>query len=173
MSDTGWLILAVAGGVLAAFLWVRRELWLRRGGRQGRGGGQGGGPGLSGSVGLARGPRRRRGPPPPECGSGQASPDQQGQGCDGAAHYRGDMGHACGPRGQDPARDTETDQTYGSSHEYDTSAQSTGKPHASRRSRVPCAPSTEDVAEIGNRGRARTPPAWENLLGQAFPFFSF
>ena len=30
MSDTGWLIIAVATGVLAAFLWVKRELWLMR-----------------------------------------------------------------------------------------------------------------------------------------------
>ena len=36
MSDTGWLILAVAAGVLAAFLWVKRELWLMRRRREGR-----------------------------------------------------------------------------------------------------------------------------------------
>lgn len=36
MSDTGWLILAVAAGVLAALLWVKRELWLMRRRRQGR-----------------------------------------------------------------------------------------------------------------------------------------
>lgn len=36
MSDTGWLIVAVAAGVLAALLWVKRELWLMRRRRQGR-----------------------------------------------------------------------------------------------------------------------------------------
>jgi len=36
MSDTGWLILAVAAGVLAAFLWVKRELWHLRRRRQAR-----------------------------------------------------------------------------------------------------------------------------------------
>lgn len=36
MSDTGWLILAVAAGVLAAFLWVKRELWLMQRRRRGR-----------------------------------------------------------------------------------------------------------------------------------------
>lgn len=37
MSDTGWLVIAVAAGVLAPVLWVKRELWLtrRRRGRRG------------------------------------------------------------------------------------------------------------------------------------------
>jgi hypothetical protein len=36
MSDTGWLILAVAAGVLAAFLWMKRERWVMRRRRRGR-----------------------------------------------------------------------------------------------------------------------------------------
>jgi hypothetical protein len=38
MNVTGWPVLAVAAGLLAAFLWVKRELWVmrrRRGGRRG------------------------------------------------------------------------------------------------------------------------------------------
>jgi hypothetical protein len=30
MSDTGWLILAVTVGVLAAIGWVKREMWIHR-----------------------------------------------------------------------------------------------------------------------------------------------
>jgi hypothetical protein len=30
MNDTAWLILAVAVGLVAAFLWVQRELWVIR-----------------------------------------------------------------------------------------------------------------------------------------------
>lgn len=30
MSDTGWLIVAVVAGVLAAVGWVKRELWIHR-----------------------------------------------------------------------------------------------------------------------------------------------
>jgi hypothetical protein len=30
MSETGWLILAVVVGVLAAIGWVKREIWIRR-----------------------------------------------------------------------------------------------------------------------------------------------
>ena len=36
MSDTGWLIIAVAAGVLAPVLGVKRELWLMRRRRRGR-----------------------------------------------------------------------------------------------------------------------------------------
>lgn len=39
MSDTGWLILAVTVGVLAAIGWVKRERWIHRR-RQRRGSGQ-------------------------------------------------------------------------------------------------------------------------------------
>jgi hypothetical protein len=30
MNDTAWLILAVAVAIVAAFLWVQRELWVMR-----------------------------------------------------------------------------------------------------------------------------------------------
>jgi len=36
MSDTGWLILAVAAGVLGAVLWVKRQMWLMRRRRRSR-----------------------------------------------------------------------------------------------------------------------------------------
>jgi hypothetical protein len=30
MSDAGWLILALAAAVVAAWLWVKRERWVMR-----------------------------------------------------------------------------------------------------------------------------------------------
>jgi uncharacterized membrane protein YbhN (UPF0104 family) len=30
MDDVAWLVLAVAAGGLATFLWIRRERWIRR-----------------------------------------------------------------------------------------------------------------------------------------------
>ncbi len=36
MGDTGWLVLAVAAAVVAAWLWVKRERWVTRRWRQRR-----------------------------------------------------------------------------------------------------------------------------------------
>jgi hypothetical protein len=36
MSDIGWLILAVATTMVAALLWVKRELWVMRRARERR-----------------------------------------------------------------------------------------------------------------------------------------
>jgi hypothetical protein len=36
MSDIGWLILAAVTTVVAALLWMKRELWVMRRGRERR-----------------------------------------------------------------------------------------------------------------------------------------